>query len=46
MDNFEHLLDGATILGKILQASSGVKILATSLTLGLVPVLKQWNIEI
>ncbi len=30
MDNFEHLLDGATIVGKILQASAGVKVLATS----------------
>ena len=30
MDNFEHLLDGANIVGKILQAAPGLKILATS----------------
>jgi predicted ATPase len=30
MDNFEHLLDGVSIVSKILQAAPGVKILATS----------------
>jgi len=30
MDNFEHLLDGVSIVSEILQAASGVKILATS----------------
>ncbi len=30
MDNFEHLLDGVGIVSEILQAASGVKILATS----------------
>ena len=31
MDNFEHLLDGVSIVGEILQSASGVKILTTSL---------------
>ncbi|MEE9513475.1 MAG: BTAD domain-containing putative transcriptional regulator, partial [Anaerolineales bacterium] len=30
MDNFEHLLEGGVVVSKILQAASGVKILATS----------------
>ena len=30
MDNFEHLLDGASVVSTILQAAAGVKILATS----------------
>ena len=30
MDNFEHLLDGATLVTDILQAASQVKVLATS----------------
>jgi len=30
MDNFEHLMDGASIVSEILQKTSGVKILATS----------------
>ena len=30
MDNFEHLIDGAGIVGEILQNTSGVKVLATS----------------
>ncbi len=30
MDNFEHLLAGANVVNRILQAASGVKVLATS----------------
>jgi predicted ATPase/tetratricopeptide (TPR) repeat protein len=30
MDNFEHLLDGASLVSTILQAAAGVKVLATS----------------
>jgi predicted ATPase len=30
MDNFEHLLDGASVVSKILQAATRVKVLATS----------------
>lgn len=30
LDNFEHLAEGATIIGEILRAASGVKVIATS----------------